>query len=619
MKILIGLILSIVLFAQTDYTQGTTNSGFEELCKNKKPIVIAVTSVAMSNRSAKLVFDAEGVQDLVTLAIEQSNCYTIIDWQHLSDVIEHQQLHWNDINNDEKARAKLQKELQIDYFLDTDISNYALDTEYSNSAFSKEKQQKVSLSVSMKLKNALTNKYVETISNDGFANKKVEHSLGFGTNANNSNNLNNVALKAAIQKNMQKLVKTELVKLDMHQNEESITQQIDLNNISESLKALVASSSQNECPGKFISTSGYATSEKGYYQGKKRSLMDAYRNAIGIGTGVKINSKSELTMTDDMTKAFTTISKSSQGFISYYEILSQGMVKPNLFQTDIKACVNTTDPTESSKYLGLQQYVTMMGNPTLLIVLDEENDKNKNSDNSLNTHTIEIAMGEYFQALGYQVILSDDLLGRDIATKEQIVNAREGSSGYAIELARASDADFLIVGNLKYDIKEKKISNTTGKLISLSFNAKAVFPGSGRSAKLYTQQDSSMMLIDQGITDREKLLKKNAIAMANTMAWEMPSYLLDEERDIEMKLTQVSYKTYKKIIAKLKKEKMILDVQTVGRWKRAQNKLGSIRLLVKTSYLGIVSDDLLTILESYNYSPDIDYIGQHNASFVIGK
>lgn len=620
MKIILLILLSLLLSANETYTSGSLDTSFEKLCNTQQPIVVAVTSVDMSNRSAKLVFDEDGIQDLVTLALKQSHCFKVIDWQHLSDVIEQQQLKWSDIQNDKVARGKLRQHLSVDYFLDTDIYDYALDTAYATSTFSKEKEQSVTVGVAMKIKNAMTNEIVETVSNNGFAKKTVEHSLGFGANTNNSNRLNNDALREAIQKNISLFSQTKLAKLETPKvQKDQFANQIDVDNISNSLKKLVKISSKNECPGKWVTTSGYATFEKGHYQAKKRSLMDAYRDAVSIGSGLKISSKSELTMTESMTKAFSFISKSSKGFISHYEILSQGLVQKNLFETKIKACVNTIDSAQESKYLGLQQYVTMMGNPTLLIVLDEEQTINVDKSNALNTHTIEIAMGEYFQALGYKVILSDDLLGREIATEEQVLKARTGSSGYAVEIARSADADFLIVGNLKYDIKEKKISDTSGKLISLTFNAKAIFPGSGRTAKLYSEQDSTMKLLDLGIVDQEKMLKKNAIKMANKISWEMPTYLLEEERDIELKLIDVKYKTYKSIVKSLKKEKTILEIEEASRWKRTKNKLGTIRLLVKTSYLGVTSDDLLELIESYNFSPDIDYIGQYNTAFIIGR
>lgn len=623
-SILLYMMIGIsLLSAETSFDSGSKEMTYARSCEHQKDITIAVATVEMSNKSARLVFQEDGIQNRLSLAIKNSGCYRVVDWKHLKDVIARHQLEWSDIVEHKESRAKLQKILAVDYFLISSISSYSSDVEYSNSTFSKEKTQNVSLEMDLILKNALTNEYVTTVSTKGFASKKVEQSLGFGTAANSSAKVSNLALARAIDDGVKRLAKRDLKKITPSSSSADsggadFIADIDLDNISDSMKRLVANSNSSQCPGKWIKTTGVASMDKGRYQAKKRATMDAYRSAVSIGSGVKIDSFSQLNISDSMSHAYSVISKKSSGFISYYDIVSQTRRGDDL-EVGIKACVVDTDISSGDTLQGLRQFVSLIGSPTLLLVLGQEKMDATTNKDRLQIRTVEVAMGEFFQKLGYTIILSDDLVGRGLAKAEKIRLARQGVGGNAIELARAAGADMLITGNILFAMDKTKISDATAKAVSASLNAKLMMPGSAKVVSLYNKQGRSMDLTDNTLSSREKIIKRTALDMAYTMAWDIPKYLLEEEREIELVINDVSYKTLRKLLKALKQEKEVLDIRDGGRWRKTHGKLGRTWIIITTSFFGIDTDAILDILERYGMEPELELVSDYYSEISIGK
>ncbi len=364
-SILMYIFLGVTLLsAQSSFSSGSEDISFEKVCKQTKDITIAVATVDISNKTAKLIFRESGIQNRLSVALQESNCFRVVDWNHLKDVITRHQLEWSDIIDNRASREKLQKILAVDYFLISSIHSYSSDVEYSNSTFSKEKTQNVALEMDFILKNALTNEYISTVSTKGFASKKVEQSLGFGTSASSSAKVSNLALAHALKDGVKKLSKVSLKQISStasfaSENEsKKFINDIDINNISDSMQRLVAKSSRNNCPGKWVKTKGVASMDKGRYQAKKRAIMDAYRSAVGIGSGVKIDSFSQLSISDSMSHAYSIIKKKSNGFISYYDITSQSRRGDN-YEVEIKACVMNRDISSGDMKQGLSQFVRL--------------------------------------------------------------------------------------------------------------------------------------------------------------------------------------------------------------------------------------------------------------------
>jgi len=612
-----------LLYADTSFESGSKEIAHSGVCKHPKNITIAVTTVEMSNKTARLVFQEDGIQNRLTLAIKNSNCYHVVDWKHLQDVIARHKMEWSDIVEHKESRAKLQKILAVDYFLISSIHSYSSDLEYSNSTFSKEKKQNVSLEFDLILKNALTNEYITTVSTKGFASKKVEQSLGFGTAANSSAKVSNLALERAIDDGAKRLAKADLKRVsssmsDTKSGESDFISEIDLNNITESMKKMAVTSNSTHCPGKWVQTKGIASMDKGRYQAEKRATMDAYRSAISIGSGVKIESFSQLNISDSMSHAYSVIAKKSSGFISYYDVTSRSHHGEE-YEVGIKACVMDTGSSSGDMRQGLSQFVGLIGSPTLLLVLNQEKMEGIDKKDRLNIRTVEVAMGEFFKRLGYSVIMSDDLVGRGLATEKKIRQAREGVGGMAIELARAAGADMLITGDLLFSSEETGIADATAKSVSASLNAKLMMPGSAKVVSLYNKQAKSIELTDNTLSSTEKIIKRTALNMAYTMAWDIPKYLLEEEREIELVLNDISYKTLRRLKKALKQEKEILAIRDGGRWRKTHGKLGRTWIILTTSFFGIDTDSILDILEGYGMDPELELISDYYSEISIGK
>ncbi|MBN2895843.1 MAG: hypothetical protein JXK05_08160 [Campylobacterales bacterium] len=609
-----------LLSASVSFEDGSVEMSKMAICETPQNITIAVTTVDMTNKTAKLVFSSEGIQNQLSIALKQSNCFRVVDWNHLSDVIARHQLEWSDIVNNGESRRKLQKILAVDYFLLSSINSYSSDTEYANSAFSKEKKQNVSIGIDMILKNALTNEYITTVSTQGFASKVVEQSLGFGAGANSSEKVSNLALERAIEDGIKNLTKQSLkrVALTSDGEDEGIVNDIDIGNISKSMEALVAQSSSDHCPGKWVTASGYSTMEKGMYQAKKRATMDAYRTAVSIGSGVKIDSFSRLSMSESMSNAYSVISKKSNGFITYYDILDTTR-KANDYEVKIKACVAQSDVSGGDVRQGLEQFLAMIGSPSVLIVLGQEKMDSDSPRDRVQLRTVETSMAEFFSKLGYSVTTSDDLIGRGLAKEEQIINARSGRGGDAIELARSAGVDILISGNIVFSQQMQQLSDAKGNIASASFNAKAIMPGSGKIVGIYNKQSKMLNLTEDTLSGRETIIKRTALQMANGMAWDIPAYLLSEERDIQIVIRGVGYNTFRTLLKKLKSEPEVVNIREGGRWRRTQGELGNTWIVITTSFFGITIDEILDRLSSYGLNPQLDIVSDYYAEIAIGK
>lgn len=580
-----------------------TTRTFETLCKTPQDLTLAVTTVDLSNKTARLVYDEQGIRTLLTLALQQSNCYRIIDWNRLKEVIDQHQLQWAQLQGGtDDARVRLNDLLAADYFVQIGVNNYSKETDFSTSTLSKEKTTQVRVGVDLMLKNALTNAQSKAFGRQGEAVQHTEQNTVdvFGARAGTSHRLDNDALHDAIQSAVRAMAQTPLARVKRTGHKRSALADLDLQNIETSLQSLLT---KTPCSGQWRDASGTADTTFGITKAKKFALMRAYADASAHSGSQVLRSLSD---------AFHGMTDNTQGFVSRYD-LKQLDWNGEAYQADIRACVcrGTTDSAEGLR--GLKTFVTLIGEPTLLVVLQQTQNAS-----GATLRTAEVTMGQYFGALGYRVLLSDDLQGRGIADETRVLRAREGSSGHAIELARDAGADYLIVGSLTLDSTQQSIADASGHLSATSFNARAIAPGSGNASRLFSKQHSTMDLADRGIVNRELHLKRVALEMAHEIAWQMPVYLLSEAREIELVLDDVSYRTYRDLVQNLEREPEISAVIPAAKW-RAEGERGTTRLIIRTSYLGVTSDALIDLLGSYGMTPKVEQIGTYHAHLRLGE
>ena len=283
-------------------------------------------------------------------------------------------------------------------------------------------------------------------------------------------------------------------------------------------------------------------------------------------------------------------------------------------------------------------FVQLLGSPKVLFVLGEEKfgdqktiqtkqiniSKNqttmdlklpKSSEMSVNSN--EAILANYFKEFAYDVTTSDDLISRGLTNEETIKKARTGIGGYAIQLARDIGADIVISGNTVYSLNHKKISNSTAYQTEIVFDAKALMPGSGKTLGIYHEKSSSMSLLAGYQTSKEDASKKAVLLAAKKLVWDIPRYLINEEREIEVKFKNISYKKLrfvKKHIASLKE---VLAIKDSGRWKKIKNQKGDAHILIQTSYLGVTVDDIIDALENMKIEVEVNEATDYYLEVII--
>lgn len=633
LKIIFALFLSVKLLSAS-----TT-------CTTPVDGLIGVTDVEISNKTAKLVYNPSGIQSQASVALKESNCFKVLDWQRLKDVIQRNKIELSDLKNSQEQRDRFKKLLAVDYFLVVSIPSFSDDTEFSTGAFSKSKKQVVKVKVDLMIKDALTNELLKTISSEGEASKKLTQSLGFGASGNPTGELPNKAFTIALNKGISKLTAEGLPELKKstqefseednyvrkpYQTEDQKQQEVQNKTTKKAPKKekdpfslLAQESSSSNCPGKWIKSKGIAGLEKGSYVAKQRATMDAYRNAVNMGAGVHIEEFTQAKMTQSMSDIYSVINKKSKGFITYYEVTEARQKNDKSYEVSMKACVADKEIHDFNFENGLKMFVEMLNSPSVLVVFGQERyseeqlvektihkssstEKYIPKKDEMQIRSIETSVAKRLKQYGYEVTTSDDLASRGIVSEEGILKARKGIGGAAIEFARAAGADIVISGNIVYALSRSEVSDVSGKLVTASINAKVLMPGSGKTVGIYNEQEKAFSILDDQLTAREDAIKKSANRVTQKVVWDIPKYLLGEEREIELLINNVTYKDLRKIKKILKNQKEILNVRDAGKWQKTDGRRGKVRLVVQTSFLGVTVDDILDHFDNKKVNVDVN-------------
>ena len=541
----------------------------------KSDAILAVVDIEMSSKTARLVYDKEGSLDSVTSLLKESGCFNVIDWKRLDDVVQRNRLEWSSILNDDEHRQKLLNLIKVDYFIIVNIPMFSDDTKYSDSAFSKSKKEIIKVEVDLIVKNALTGEIVSVLKSTKKGEREIAQTLGFGAGGNINGDLPYLLFVDAIKDDIKKMTRLKLPKLKAKDN------------------TFVAK--EHKC--KWIESSGLSDLKKGLYLAKKRALMDAYRNAVSQGAGVKIENFSKLEMSESFSRVYDVITKESGGFIKNYEVLRE-FKKGELYNIEIKACV-----VKSKKDLkdGLRLFVKLIGSPKVLVVIDQ-NGKNSKID----VKSIELELAKELKSYGFDLSLADDFSNRGLTDEENILNARESIGGSAIKFARDVGADLLISGKVEYETKKSRVSSAKGIEVFATINLKVLMPGSGKSVALFSKQSQDFLLDSNHLIARDTIFKKLSKQIAKEVALQIPKYLLNEEREIEIVLQNIKYSDLRKIKKILSNELEVKKVKSVGKYKKVSKKRGKARVVLVSSYLGVTVDDILDILDENGYNFEVE-------------
>ena len=595
--------------------------------------LIGVTDIQISNKTAALIFNKDGLQTETVVALQDNGAFNVLDIQRLKDVIQRHKIEWSEIENSESERIKLKDILAVDYFLIVAISSFSDDISYSSSFWSKTKIETVKIKVDLIIKNALTNRIIKSVSGYGEESKELTQTLGFGASGNQNGELPNKVFLNALKEGITKLEKISLPKIENKTIASNNQKDLKEQNSDDSDKSqdveidpfalLSKKSNSNHCEGKWIESNGLGSLEKGLYIAKKSALMDAYRNAVSKGAGVHIEDFTQIKMTESMSNVYSVINKKSKGFITYYEIINQGRKNSQTYMTYIKACVANKQVDNFTFNNGIKTFVKMLGSPKVLIVFGQERYSEdilesktitgKNSTRNyiskkdeMQIRSIETNIAKILKMYGYEVITSDDMANRGIIDSKRILEARKGIGGSAIEFAREVGADIVISGNIIYALSRNELYDIDSKMVTATIDAKAMMPGSGKIVGIYNKQGKSISLIDDQLTAKESAIKILAKKISKDIIIDVPKYLLNEERDIEIQFTNITYRDLRKVKKVLKNQKEILGIQSSGRWRKTQGKKGKVHLIVQTSFLGVTTDDIMDNLENNGFNFDIN-------------
>ena len=174
-------------------------------CKVKSQKSIGVSDVDITSKIASYIYDKKGIQTNLTVAIKDSQCFDVVDWQRLRSVVERNKLEISDIGKGSDKVRNVKDILLVDYFLVANIGNYSDDITYPSGTISKEKTRTISVSIELILKDAFSNEVLASVSHTGAATQTLTQSLGFGSGSNKSGELPNKALNQAMNGTIKKL------------------------------------------------------------------------------------------------------------------------------------------------------------------------------------------------------------------------------------------------------------------------------------------------------------------------------------------------------------------------------------------------------------------------------
>jgi len=222
---------------------------------------------------------------------------------------------------------------------------------------------------------------------------------------------------------------------------------------------------------------------------REKALLDAYRNAIHQGAGVHVRDMFEMRNFQFLVNAIT---KESCGYVTSYKVLHEGVSRndPRLYSVIIRAHVKKGDMAKDNSAESLKLFLKMLGNPRLLIVLEEigastvtqfdtaaggksadlsisvkDGGKNIEIKKSANDESQtekarttdllpgmpEAILSDILEDAGYEVSLGDDLLA-DGASKDTVTSARKGNKSSVRELSVIADADIALYGSIRYSV-----------------------------------------------------------------------------------------------------------------------------------------------------------------------
>lgn len=340
-----------------------------------------------------------------------------------------------------------------------------------------------------------------------------------------------------------------------------------------------------EQQGRRIVAEGLATVHAGNVQAARlAALRSAYAEAVARGTGLEVGS---MTLIKNVKYVTDIVTSRSRGLIREYRIISEGLARrdPSKYEVVIDA-----DVVESGTTLGddrnaaLAAYLEILGRPRLLIILPEravatpsrpgviaaDSSQTRTdvelqkgdlrvrlTEGSTNARRREVAgaaapeldagdrmrsteaaVAQAFSRLGYDVMTSDDLLDRNIASRTALAEARSGVTAAAVDVARAAGADLALLGVLRVSQEHVRPVNVDLVMVTTEASAKAIVVSSGKVIDAFHRTERASH--PQGLKAYADSLDKIAAGIAEALGWNLPRILTNEFRETTLRVRGLS-------------------------------------------------------------------------------
>jgi hypothetical protein len=360
-------------------------------------------------------------------------------------------------------------------------------------------------------------------------------------------------------------------------------------------------------------------------QARLVALRSCYAEAVGRVCGREIGS---LSLVRNAKQVSDVVMSRSRGFVSNYKVLKEGLSEksPNTYEVIIEAEVVSQGQARGDEREGLRLYLEILGNPRLMIILneqkmttksmpsssasnDETESRNYSADRKINIigldkksskskpiketpnvsstegtalRSAEAALAQAFSAYGYQVVTSDDLLAQGLCDPEVLRQAKAGITSQALKVAQAAGVDIALLGVMRLSEKKVVANDVTLEMVSAEASAKALIVSNGHLVHAFHHLDRASAT-DQ-LMAYANCLDRTAKGIADVLAWKIPQILTEQGKVITLHVHDVDYDAAARIQRILKNK---LDIEEVRFDKLPDKTHNEAKFTLMTGFTGI--------------------------------
>lgn len=378
---------------------------------------------------------------------------------------------------------------------------------------------------------------------------------------------------------------------------------------------------------------------------RRLALQQAYLNAVEQGAGVQISAMSTMV---NFERATHVLLRQTQGYIRAYKVISDrvSLENPQEYEVILEAEVVRGGAYENDDRMALIAMLDMADHPTVLLFLrtirERESDiptmglhetveirergeptttierrssagEVSSTDGGITPESddIETAMAAEMRRLGYQVLTSADVVSDD-ETKNKVVDAKSGLTVAARELGKASGADIVILGSIRYTCNPVSLT-IYGVRYSYAVHAttaaKAVLTSSGQV--LDVAIDRITRNAKTAGEARHAALDETAQYVARQLGWKIPEVLATYPTTISVEVE--GCKSAEIASLKLALESLPgIDTVTGGEWQRTQGDTGNALFAVHAAYDPVVAEDLCRDIEAQIQPYRVENTGRYS-------